>query len=42
MFAYYYGWRLLEPWLTGADRDTKARRVLTEQLLPADLVSPGG
>ena len=42
MSAYYYGWRLLEPWLTRADRHTKARRVLTEQLLPVDLVSPGG
>jgi hypothetical protein len=38
IFAYYHGWRLLDAWLAAApDRMNRVRRLLTEQLLPADL-----
>ncbi|MEV4169026.1 hypothetical protein [Nonomuraea sp. NPDC049709] len=34
IFGYFHGWELLRPWVTGPDR---VRRLLTEQLLPADV-----
>lgn len=37
VLAYFHGWRLLDTWLTGPHRTTRVRRLLTEQLLPADL-----
>jgi hypothetical protein len=40
--SYYHGWRLLQPWLDGPDRHDRVRRLLTEQLLPADLDGEGG
>ncbi|WP_243719237.1 hypothetical protein [Actinomadura sp. KC06] len=45
LFAYYHGWRLVRGWLdvpSQGDRARKrerARRLLTEQLLPADLAT---
>jgi len=35
--GYYHGWRLLDSWLRHPDRAARVRRLLTEQLLPADL-----
>ncbi|MEU6412469.1 hypothetical protein [Microbispora sp. NPDC046933] len=35
--GYYHGWRLLSSWLDHPDRAVRVRRLLTEQLLPADL-----
>ncbi|MFC7330936.1 hypothetical protein [Marinactinospora rubrisoli] len=37
VFGYHHGWRLLESWLDSTDRAHRVRRLLTEQLLPADL-----
>ncbi|WP_419992517.1 hypothetical protein [Streptomyces boninensis] len=37
VLGYYHGWRLLTPWLDTPDRPVRVRRLLTEQLLPADL-----
>ncbi|MFI7640240.1 hypothetical protein [Nonomuraea sp. NPDC049400] len=37
IFGYFHGWDLLRPWVTGPDR---VRRLLTEQLLPADVAMP--
>ncbi|OPG11514.1 DUF885 domain-containing protein [Microbispora sp. GKU 823] len=37
--GYYHGWRLLNSWLDHPDRTVRVRRLLTEQLLPADLES---
>ncbi|SEG85369.1 hypothetical protein SAMN05444920_105521 [Nonomuraea solani] len=34
IFGYFHGWELLRPWVTGPER---ARRLLTETLLPADV-----
>ncbi|TDC78556.1 hypothetical protein [Actinomadura sp. 7K507] len=39
LFAYYHGWRLVRGWLDAPDRRERARRLLTEQLLPADLAA---
>ncbi|GAA0589234.1 hypothetical protein [Actinomadura livida] len=39
LFAYYHGWRLVRAWLDGPGRRERARRLLTEQLLPADLTA---
>ncbi|WP_043638214.1 hypothetical protein [Nonomuraea candida] len=36
IFGYFHGWELVRRWVTGPDR---ARRLLTEQLLPADVTS---
>lgn len=36
VLGYYYGWSILQPWLRGPDRHRRARRLLTEQTLPAD------
>ncbi|MBA9005752.1 hypothetical protein [Thermomonospora cellulosilytica] len=36
--GYYHGWRLLNAWLDSPDRTTRVRRLLTEQLLPADVL----
>ncbi|RCV47918.1 hypothetical protein DEF23_25925 [Marinitenerispora sediminis] len=41
VFGYYHGWRLLGPWLDAPDRSARVRRLLTEQLLPADLREDG-
>ncbi|MFE4373175.1 hypothetical protein ACFRMN_34060 [Streptomyces sp. NPDC056835] len=37
VLSYFHGWRLLDSWLTGPDRNARTRRLLTEQLLAADL-----
>ncbi|MER6142011.1 hypothetical protein ABT174_18525 [Streptomyces sparsogenes] len=37
VLGYFHGWRLLDSWLAAPDRDVRVRRLLTEQLLPADL-----
>lgn len=37
LLGYHHGWRLLRPWLDTPDRHHRVRRLLTEQLLPADL-----
>lgn len=37
VLAYYHGWRLLRTWLDAGDRQERVRRLLTEQVLPADL-----
>lgn len=39
VLGYYHGWRLLNSWLAAPDRTARVRRLLTEQLLPADLTS---
>ncbi|WP_405800615.1 hypothetical protein [Streptomyces sp. NBC_01506] len=41
VLAYFHGWRLLDTWLAAPDREERVRRLLTEQLLPADLEMPG-
>ncbi len=38
IFTYFYGKRLMQPWLQSADRLAVFRRFLTEQLYPAELV----
>ncbi|MFD0851644.1 hypothetical protein ACFQ07_05410, partial [Actinomadura adrarensis] len=35
--GYYIGWKLLKAWLNVPDRPARVRRLLTEQLLPADV-----
>ncbi|MFE4613146.1 hypothetical protein ACFRK5_33125 [Streptomyces niveus] len=42
VLAYFHGWRLLTTWLATPDRPQRVRRLLTEQLLPADLEEPDG
>ncbi|SDK35050.1 hypothetical protein [Nonomuraea jiangxiensis] len=37
IFGYFHGWELLRPW--AARRAERVRRLLTEQLLPADVTS---
>lgn len=37
VLGYYHGWRLVGSWLDAPDRHRRVRRLLTEQLLPADL-----
>jgi hypothetical protein len=37
VLGYFHGWRLVDSWLAVPDRDARVRRLLTEQLLPADL-----
>ncbi|HZG02237.1 MAG TPA: hypothetical protein VE546_01455 [Streptomyces sp.] len=37
VLGYFHGWRLLDSWLAAPDREARVRRLLTEQLLPADL-----
>ncbi|MFC3997575.1 hypothetical protein ACFOVU_16700 [Nocardiopsis sediminis] len=37
IFGYFHGWRILRSWLQAPDRHRRVRRLLTEQLLPADL-----
>ncbi|MEV6232448.1 hypothetical protein AB0L88_31775 [Saccharopolyspora shandongensis] len=41
MLGYFHGWRLLDSWLDATDRTAGVRRLLTEQLLPADLEPAG-
>lgn len=41
VLGYFHGWQLLNSWLTAPNRNTRARRLLTEQLLPADLQPAG-
>ncbi|MEW9548890.1 hypothetical protein [Nonomuraea sp. NPDC050783] len=38
LFGYFHGWELLRPWVAG--RPDRVRRLLTEQLLPADITTP--
>lgn len=40
VLGYFHGWQLLDPWLASAEREAVVRRLLTEQLLPVDLVGP--
>jgi hypothetical protein len=37
VLGYFHGWRMLDAWLATPDRNARVRRLLTEQLLPADL-----
>ncbi|WP_405638721.1 hypothetical protein [Streptomyces uncialis] len=37
VLGYFHGWRLLDTWLSTSDRDARVIRLLTEQLLPADV-----
>ncbi|MEV5537899.1 hypothetical protein AB0L13_13665 [Saccharopolyspora shandongensis] len=37
VLGYFHSWRLLDSWLDATDQTTGVRRLLTEQLLPADL-----
>ncbi|MEL7567468.1 MAG: hypothetical protein AAGU27_21685 [Dehalobacterium sp.] len=37
IFCYYYGWQLLRSWINAVDRQERIRRLLTQQLLPADI-----
>lgn len=37
VFGYFHGWELLRPWV--AKRPDRVRRLLTEQLLPADVIT---
>ncbi|TLF81364.1 hypothetical protein FEK34_05935 [Nocardia cyriacigeorgica] len=37
VLGYYFGWQLVRSWLNTPDRFLRVRRLLTEQLLPADL-----
>jgi hypothetical protein len=37
VLGYYHGWRVLRSWLDASDRQRRVARLLTEQLLPADL-----
>jgi hypothetical protein len=38
IFTYYYGRQLLESWLKGSQRDTMIKNLLTQQILPSDLI----
>lgn len=38
IFTYFYGRRLMKPWLQGDDRQQVFKRFLTEQICPSDLV----
>lgn len=38
IFTYFYGRRLMQPWLQGDDRQQVFKRFLTEQITPSDLV----
>lgn len=38
IFTYFYGRRLMKPWLQGDDRCQAFKRFLTEQICPSDLV----
>jgi hypothetical protein len=38
VLAYFHGWRLLRSWFDHPDRNARVRRLLTEPVLPADLV----
>ena len=38
IFTYFYGRRLMKPWLQGPDRWNVFRRFLTEQVYPSELV----
>jgi hypothetical protein len=38
VLGYVHGWRLLRRWLDHPDRNARVRRLLTEPVLPADLV----
>lgn len=39
IFTYFYGRRLMKPWLQGDDRQQVFKRFLTEQICPSDLVN---
>ena len=39
IFTYFYGRRLMKPWLQGDDRRQVFKRFLTEQICPSDLVN---
>ncbi|MBV2366539.1 hypothetical protein [Streptomonospora nanhaiensis] len=38
VLGYDLGWRIVGPWLEAPDRPERVRRLLTEQLLPTDLL----
>ena len=38
IFTYFYGKRLMKPWLQGDDKQQVFKRFLTEQICPSDLV----
>jgi hypothetical protein len=37
IFTYFYGKKLMKPWLAGSDKQVAFKRLLTEQLCPSDL-----
>ncbi len=39
IFTYFYGKRLMKPWLQGDDKQQVFKRFLTEQICPSDLVN---
>lgn len=39
ILGYFHGWRLLNSWLDSPHRHERVRRLLTEQLLPADVTT---
>jgi hypothetical protein len=39
VFTYFYGKRLMKPWLQGDDKQQVFKRFLTEQICPSDLVN---
>ena len=39
VFTYFYGRRLMKPWLQGDDRQQVFKKFLTEQICPSDLVN---
>jgi hypothetical protein len=39
VFTYFYGRRLMKPWLQGDDKQRVFKRFLTEQICPSDLVN---
>jgi hypothetical protein len=39
IFTYFYGRRLMKPWLQGDDKQQVFKRFLTEQICPSDLVN---
>ncbi|RFU86609.1 hypothetical protein DY218_11295 [Streptomyces triticagri] len=38
VLGYFHGWRLLQTWIDEPDRQSRVRRLLTEPILPADVV----
>ncbi len=42
IFTYFYGRRLMKPWLQGSDRQQVFTRFLTKQVYPSELVKLPG